>query len=101
MLNKVDKHDITVVEFMSLHEKAKGNRLNSSTANRTYLFLPGNGPLKSTLSLSHGCIALTRVSTGFQKKRGFISAQIWQFEYTLLTSSTENGKFLVFTKCDN
>ena len=76
MLNKVDKHDITVAELMSLHGKAKGKRLNSSRTNRTYLFLPGNGPLKSTLNLSHGCIALTRVSTGFRKKRGFISAQI-------------------------
>ena len=76
MLNKVDKHDITGVELMSLYAKAKGKRLNSSTTNRTYLFLPGNGSLKSTLSLSHGCIALTRVFTGFRKKRGFISAQI-------------------------
>ena len=39
MLNKVDKHDITVVELMSLHGKAKGKRLNLSTTNRTYLFL--------------------------------------------------------------
>ena len=76
MLNKVDKHDITVIELMSLHGKAKGKRLNSSTTNRRYLFVLGNGPLKLTLSLSHKCIALTRVSTGFQKKRGFISAQI-------------------------
>ena len=57
--------------------------------------------LLHAISPFHGCIVLTRVFTGFRKKRGFISAQIWQFEHTFLKSSTENGKFSVFTKCDN
>ena len=61
----------------------------------------GRSPLKSFTYRSKEREDLIRVFTGGLKKRGLSSLHILQSKHTLLTSSTENGKFLERTKCYN
>ena len=60
--NNCSKHEITVLDFISLHGNAKGNLEYSSTSVSRYLLGPtqGSGPLKSMLSCCRGWVALIR-----------------------------------------
>ena len=79
----------------------QGNLEYSSTITNKYLFFDedGKGPLKSTLILSNGRVALIRRLSSGLKKDGLSSAQTRHEEQTLRTSSVENGKFFMRTKC--
>ena len=95
--NSESKHLMTVGVEMSEQGIAKGNREYSSMTVSIYLLreTDGKGPLKSRLNRSIGLVALIRVAPERTS-----SAQILQFAQVRLTSSVENGKFFVLTKCN-
>ena len=100
--NSESKHLMTVGVEMSEQGIAKGNREYSSMTVSIYLLreTDGKGPLKSRLNRSIGLVALIRVAPARLKNRGLSPAQILQFAQVRLTSSVENGKFFVLTKCN-
>ena len=101
MENRLEKHFIIVGADTLVHGYANTKREYSSTIIRIYVFLDidGTGPLKSTLSLSKGCVALIREVGSFDLKNcGFNSQQMRQLDVTLRISSIEYGRFLLRMK---
>ena len=78
MANSCSRHRMTVDAFISGQAKANGKREYSSMAVNRYLLCvtDGNGPLKSILSLSKGCVALIRLFNAGLKNFGLSLAHV-------------------------
>ena len=89
---------MTVGVLTSLHGMAKGKRENSSVAVKRYLFTvaDGNGPLKSILTRSKGCVTFTSFFSGGLINHGLHSVHVLHDNKASWTSSTDTGMFFVF-----